>query len=64
MVDGNDLQCEGAMEIIRLCADQAQEEAYEKEEEARRKEEEEAERALRGQSVPFAHIFREGHSYN
>jgi len=38
-VDGNDLLCEGAMELIRICADQAALEAYEREEIKRKKEE-------------------------
>ena len=41
-LDGNELQCEGTMELIKLCVDQAEIEAYQREEEAKRKEEEEA----------------------
>ncbi len=50
-MDGNDLQCEGAVEIIKLCADNAEEEAYQREEAARIKAEEEAEAELRGKSL-------------
>ena len=46
-VDGNDLECEGAVELIRLVADNAALEAFEREEAARRKREEE-EAMLRG----------------
>ena len=41
-LDGNDLQCEGAVELIKMCVDHAEEEAYLREEEARKKAEEEA----------------------
>ena len=41
-LDGNELQCEGAMELVKLCADHAVTEAYLREEELKRKEEEEA----------------------
>nr|KAG5698008.1 hypothetical protein BaRGS_005826 [Batillaria attramentaria] len=41
-LDGNNLQCEGTMELIKLCVDQAEFEAFQREEEARRKAEEEA----------------------
>ena len=47
-LDGNNLQCEGAMEIIKLCADNAELEAYLREEQARLKEEEEALQAEKG----------------
>ncbi|BFZ06078.1 hypothetical protein BsWGS_09117 [Bradybaena similaris] len=40
-LDGNELQCEGTMELIKLCVDQAEIEAYLREEEAKRKAEEE-----------------------
>jgi len=41
-IDGNDLQCEGVVELIKMCVDRAEEEAYLREEEARKKAEEEA----------------------
>ncbi|XP_064615594.1 uncharacterized protein LOC135479631 [Liolophura sinensis] len=42
-LDGNDLECEGVMELIQRCADMAENEAFEREEMARRKAEQEAE---------------------
>ena len=53
-VDGNDLECEGAVELIRLVADNAALEAFEREEAARRKREEE-EAMLRGRES-LAHL--------
>ena len=47
-VDGNDLGCEGAVEIIKLVADHAESETYLKQEEERRKEQEALEAAERG----------------
>ncbi|CAL1546905.1 unnamed protein product [Lymnaea stagnalis] len=41
-LDGNELECEGTIELIKLCVDQADIEAYEREEEAKKKEEEKA----------------------
>ncbi|XP_025115558.1 uncharacterized protein LOC112576910 isoform X2 [Pomacea canaliculata] len=41
-LDGNNLQCEGATELIKLCVDQAEVEASQREEEVLRKAEEEA----------------------
>ncbi|KAH3807947.1 hypothetical protein DPMN_136295 [Dreissena polymorpha] len=40
-IDGNDLECEGAMEIIKLCVEQAEREALMRAEEAKKKLEEE-----------------------
>uniref|UniRef100_A0A0B6ZLY1 Uncharacterized protein n=2 Tax=Arion vulgaris TaxID=1028688 RepID=A0A0B6ZLY1_9EUPU len=40
-LDGNELQCEGAIELIKLCVDQAEIEAYQREEEEKKKTEEE-----------------------
>ena len=52
-VDGNDLQCEGLIELVKLCADHAEEESYQREQERARKEEEEAEAERRGESTFF-----------
>ncbi|GFN94416.1 NACHT lrr and pyd domains-containing protein 9 [Plakobranchus ocellatus] len=41
-LDGNELQCEGVTELIKLCVDQSETEAYQREEDAKRKAEEEA----------------------
>ncbi|KAL3847689.1 hypothetical protein ACJMK2_018649 [Sinanodonta woodiana] len=41
-LDGNNLLCEGAIEIIKLCAEQAEYEAYQRAEELQKKAEEEA----------------------
>ncbi|OWF54471.1 uncharacterized protein LOC110444826 isoform X1 [Mizuhopecten yessoensis] len=41
-LDGNNLECEGAIDIIKLCAEQANFEAFQKAEKARLKAEEEA----------------------
>ena len=38
-LDGNDLECEGVVELIKLCADHAETETYEKELEEKRKQE-------------------------
>lgn len=40
-IDGNNLECEGAMEIIKLCVEQAELEALLRAEEIKRKLEEE-----------------------
>lgn len=42
-LDGNDLECEGVMELIQRCADKAENEAFERDEMARKKAEQEAE---------------------
>ncbi|PVD20922.1 hypothetical protein C0Q70_19085 [Pomacea canaliculata] len=47
-LDGNNLQCEGATELIKLCVDQAEVEASQREEEVLRKAEEEALRLQEG----------------
>ena len=47
-LDGNDLGCEGAVELIKLLADFAEEETFQKLEEQRRKEEKALEAAERG----------------
>ena len=47
-LDGNDLQCEGVIELIKLCADHAEEEAYQREQDRIRKAEEEAEAEMKG----------------
>lgn len=47
-LDGNDLECEGAMDLIKQCVSQAEEEAFARAEEARLKAEAEAEAALAG----------------
>lgn len=52
-LDGNDLQCEGTMELIKLCVDQAEYEAFKREETARIKAEEKALKAQEGISVYF-----------
>ena len=36
-LDGNNLMCDGARELIKLCVEQAEYEVYLKEEEAKRK---------------------------
>lgn len=48
-LDGNNLQCEGATELIKLCVDQAEVEASQREEEVLRKAEEEALRLQEGE---------------
>ncbi|KAI8515169.1 hypothetical protein Bbelb_077600, partial [Branchiostoma belcheri] len=45
-LDGNDLECEGAMELIKMVADTAEREAFERAEEIRMKAELEAEKEL------------------
>ncbi len=50
-LDGNDLGCEGAVELIKLCADFAEAETFQREEEARRKAEEEALAAQKGRVI-------------
>ena len=40
-IDGNNLECEGAMELIKLCVEQAELEALLRAEELKRKQEEE-----------------------
>ena len=52
-VDGNDLQCEGLIELVKLCADHAEEESYQREQERARKQEEEAEAERRGENTFF-----------
>ncbi|CAH1245701.1 Hypp7526 [Branchiostoma lanceolatum] len=47
-LDGNDLECEGAMELIKMVADTAEREAFERAEEVRMKAELEAEKELEG----------------
>ena len=47
-LDGNDLQCEGTLDLIKLCADHAEVEAFQRAEEARIKEEEAALAAEQG----------------
>ncbi|KAJ8310692.1 hypothetical protein KUTeg_012557 [Tegillarca granosa] len=47
-LDGNNLECEGAMELIKLCAEQAEYEAFQRAEAAKRKAEEEALKAEKG----------------
>ena len=44
-LDGNNLECEGLIELIKICAEHAEIEHYEREEEAIRKAEEEEEAA-------------------
>ncbi|XP_059164171.1 uncharacterized protein LOC131947100 [Physella acuta] len=39
-LDGNELECEGAIDLIKMCVSQAELEAFEREEEAKRAEEE------------------------
>ena len=55
-VDGNDLQCEGLIELVKLCADHAEEESYQREQERARKEQEEAEAERRGESTLFLNL--------
>ena len=47
-LDGNNLESEGTMELIKLCVDQAELEAFQREEEEKRKAEEEALKAEEG----------------
>ena len=53
-LDGNELQCEGVTELIKLCVDQSETEAYQREEEAKRKAEEEALQAENGTIYPLS----------
>ena len=52
-VDGNDLGCEGAMDLIKLCADQAEMESFQRAEDARIKAEEEAQKLEQGKKYHF-----------
>lgn len=47
-LNGNNLESDGAMKIIKLCTEQAEYEAIKRAEEIKRKEEEEAEKAAKG----------------
>ncbi len=47
-VDGNDLQCEGVVQLVRLCAERAETEAFLREEELQRRADEQAEAEQRG----------------
>lgn len=45
-LDGNNLQCAGSLEIVKICAEQAEYEAFKRAEEARQKEEEKLKKEL------------------
>lgn len=50
-LDGNNLECEGVTELIKLCVDQAEAESFQKAEAARIKEQEEALKAELGEAA-------------
>ena len=52
-LNGNNLESDGATEIIKQCTEQAEYEAVKRAEEAKRKEEEEAEKALREKELGY-----------
>ena len=47
-LNGNNLECEGVMQLIKLCVDQAEEEAEKRKESLRLLAEEEARKAILG----------------
>ena len=48
-LNGNNLECEGAMQLIQLCVEQAEEEAEKRKESLRLMAEEEARKAILGE---------------
>ena len=60
-LDGNNLQCSGAVELIKICAEFAEGEIFRKMEEEKRKQEEAEEAALRGM-VSMTTLSVKGHT--